>query len=76
VVFDWEPTITAGAELLAGPRGTDLRLDEPPRPTRDDKRQEYADRRAGKQAARAQLDEERAAGHWAWPGAAEDEDQS
>ncbi len=27
VVFDWEPTVTAGAELLPGPRGTDARLD-------------------------------------------------
>lgn len=26
VVFDWEPTIEAGAELLAGPRGDDLRI--------------------------------------------------
>jgi GTP-binding protein len=27
VVFDWEPTISAGAEVLHGRRGTDLRLD-------------------------------------------------
>ncbi len=27
VVFDWEPTLKAGAEHLLGPRGTDLRLD-------------------------------------------------
>ncbi len=27
VVFDWEPTVEAGAELLLGPRGTDRRLD-------------------------------------------------
>jgi len=27
VVFDWEPTIQAGAELLHGPRGSDPRLD-------------------------------------------------
>jgi GTP-binding protein len=27
VVFDWEPTVSAGAELLPGPRGTDARLD-------------------------------------------------
>jgi GTP-binding protein len=26
VIFDWEPTIEAGAELLAGPRGDDLRI--------------------------------------------------
>jgi GTP-binding protein len=27
VVFDWEPSVQAGAELLHGRRGTDLRLD-------------------------------------------------
>jgi GTP-binding protein len=27
VVFNWEPTVEAGAELLHGPRGTDARLD-------------------------------------------------
>jgi GTP-binding protein len=27
VVFEWEPSITAGAELLHGPRGSDARLD-------------------------------------------------
>lgn len=27
VVFDWEPTVQAGAELLYGPRGTDPRLE-------------------------------------------------
>jgi GTP-binding protein len=65
VVFDWEPTLTAGAELLAGPRGSDLRLDEAARPTRDTKRQEYADRQAGRREARRELEAERAAGHWA-----------
>ena len=29
VIFDWEPSIEAGAELLAGPRGEDLRLESP-----------------------------------------------
>ena len=28
VVFDWEPTMMAGAELLAAPRGTDVRFAE------------------------------------------------
>jgi GTP-binding protein len=28
VVFDWEPTIEAGAEILIGARGSDLRLDQ------------------------------------------------
>jgi GTP-binding protein len=26
VVFEWEPSVTAGAEMLHGPRGTDTRL--------------------------------------------------
>ncbi|CAB4535189.1 unannotated protein [freshwater metagenome] len=29
VIFDWEPSIEAGAELLAGPRGGDLRIESP-----------------------------------------------
>jgi GTPase len=65
VVFDWEPTMSAGAELLAGPRGSDLRLEEAHRPTREEKRADYAERRAAKTAARDQLAEERKAGHWA-----------
>ncbi len=32
VVFDWEPTLRAGAELLHGRRGTDLRLEGRHRP--------------------------------------------
>ncbi len=27
VVFEWEPTLRAGAELLHGPRGSDVRLE-------------------------------------------------
>ena len=42
VVFDWEPTMAAGAELLAGPRGTDVRLLDDSRPTREAKRERYA----------------------------------
>jgi GTP-binding protein len=29
VIFDWEPSIEAGAELLASPRGEDLRISSP-----------------------------------------------
>jgi GTP-binding protein len=29
VIFDWEPSIEAGAELLGGPRGQDLRFSTP-----------------------------------------------
>jgi GTP-binding protein len=65
VVFDWEPTMAAGAELLTGPRGSDVRLDNLHRPTREEKRSDYADRRAAKTAARDQLQAERKAGHWA-----------
>jgi len=64
VVFDWEPTMAAGAELLSGPRGSDVRLDNMHRPTREEKRTDYADRRAAKTAARDQLQAERKAGHW------------
>lgn len=65
VVFDWEPTLSAGAEFLAGPRGSDVRLSERHRPSRREKRDVYADRRAAKQAARDELEAERRAGHWA-----------
>ncbi len=41
VVFDWEPALTSGAELLAGPRGSDPRLSQSLRPTRDDKRERH-----------------------------------
>ena len=34
VVFDWEPTLQAGAEHLLGARGRDIRIDE--RPARDE----------------------------------------
>jgi GTP-binding protein len=71
VVFDWEPTLATGAELL-GARGTDLRLEEASRPTREEKRADYADRRAAKSAARSELAAERRAGHWA---TAKDEDE-
>ncbi|GAA3686387.1 GTPase ObgE [Arthrobacter ginkgonis] len=64
VVFDWEPTMAAGAELLAGPRGTDLRMEDISRPTREQKRQQQQDRRDAKSAARAELEAERKAGIW------------
>jgi GTP-binding protein len=68
VVFDWEPTMAAGAELLTGPRGSDVRLDNLHRPTREEKRSDYAERRAAKTAARDELQAERKAGHWATAG--------
>ena len=64
VVFDWEPTMLTGSELLGGPRGTDLRLENHSRPTRLDKRKEYKDRMDAKAEARAELWTERKAGVW------------
>ena len=70
VVFDWEPTLAAGAELLgpmSGPRGTDVRFDDRHRPSRAEKRDEYDARKAAKSAARAELAEDRRAGIWTDP---------
>ena len=67
VVFDWEPTLVGGAELLAGPRGSDLRLDEPSRPSRGERREKHAERRAAMDDARAELAAERRAGRWTAP---------
>ena len=70
VVFDWQPTLSAGAELLgpmSGPRGSDVRFDERTRPSRAQKREEYDARRAAKAAARAELADDRKAGIWTDP---------
>jgi len=64
VVFDWEPTLMAPAGTMAGPRGSDLRLDDAGRPSRDARREAYEARRVSKRAARAELEAERRAGHW------------
>ncbi len=71
VVFDWEPTMSAGAELLSGPRGTDVRLENEGRKTRGQRRDDFHDRKDGQTAARDELAQERRAGHWA---NADDED--
>ncbi|REE02876.1 GTPase ObgE [Citricoccus nitrophenolicus] len=65
VVFDWEPTMAAGAELLGGPRGADLRMEERDRPTREDKRRDYEERKAARAATQAELESERRTGVWA-----------
>ncbi len=69
VVFDWEPTLLTGSELLGGPRGSDLRLEDSSRPTRGQKRREHAERMDAKAAARAELWTEREQGHWSDPDA-------
>src|SRR5690606_13863599 len=55
VVFDWEPTLITGSELLGGPRGSDPRLEDAPRPTRGEKRKDYHERMDAKAEARAEL---------------------
>jgi GTPase len=67
VVFDWEPTLQTGAELL-GARGTDARLEDRLRPTRGEKRSEHKDRMDAKTAAREELWTERQSGVWTDPG--------
>ncbi len=64
VVFDWEPTLTSTAELITAPRGSDLRLDEQRRATRNERRSDYHERMDAKAEARAELERERAAGMW------------
>ncbi len=64
VVFDWEPTITSAAELIAGPRGTDARFDMNERRTTGQRREEYKARMDAKAAAREELRREGEAGIW------------
>ena len=66
VVFDWQPSIVAGAGVL-GSRGSDLTLDDwegGARPSRDERRRAHKDRMDAKAAAREELQTERDAGHW------------
>ncbi len=74
VVFDWEPTMSSGAELLSGPRGTDVRLEDYGRKTRGEKREEFHARKDAQTSARDELAAERTAGHWADAADAADED--
>jgi GTPase len=67
VVFDWEPTMSSGAELLSGPRGTDVRLEDYGRKTRGEKREEFHARKDAQTAARDELAAERRSGRWAGP---------
>ncbi|WP_349828900.1 GTPase ObgE [Brevibacterium litoralis] len=60
VLFDWDPTMVGGAELL-GSRGTDLRLEDTGRATRKERKAAFHDRMDAKAAARAELEAERLA---------------
>jgi GTP-binding protein len=64
VVFDWEPTLSSAAELVAAPRGTDPRLDDNERATNRSRRKNYFERMDAKAEARAELQSEREAGVW------------
>ena len=69
VVFDWEPSMIAGAELL-GARGGDLRIEEfegSSRESREARRRGHRERMDAKAAAREELRTEREAGHWVSP---------
>ena len=63
VVFDWEPTLQAGAELL-GARGTDNRLYESQRRTNQQRRIDYHAWMDAKARAREELAQEREQGLW------------
>ena len=67
VVFDWEPTLVTGPGVLAGPRGSDPRLAESARASRQERREQYEGRRQGRRDARAELAEERRSGVWTDP---------
>lgn len=64
VIFDWEPTLTSAAELVTGPRGTDLRVEDNQRRTNKERRGTYTERMDAKTEARAELEREREAGLW------------
>ena len=74
VVFDWDPTVSAGAEGLDGMpligRGQDIRLQDDGysrRRTNAERREDYHQMMDARQAVRDQFDRERKAGHWADP---------
>jgi GTP-binding protein len=64
-VFDWEPTLSSAAELMAAPRGTDPRLEQNTRATRAQRKLSYHERMDAKARAREELTEEKVAGMWA-----------
>jgi GTPase len=67
VVFDWDPTLYAGARAAVGPRGGDPRLHGSARPTRAHRREDHEARREARRSAREELEEERRAGQWVDP---------
>lgn len=66
VVFDWDPMISTGAELLS-PRGSDARLEDVGRATRKERKAAFHERMDAKERAREELREDRARGLWTDP---------
>ncbi|WP_460998544.1 GTPase ObgE [Trueperella pyogenes] len=66
VIFDWEPTISTGAELLS-PRGTDARLERNSRATRRERKAAFHERMDAKEEARKELWMDREGGLWTDP---------
>ncbi|MDO5722672.1 MAG: GTPase ObgE [Actinomycetaceae bacterium] len=66
VIFDWEPTLSTGAELL-GARGTDERIDPATRATRRERKARYHEMMDAKAQAREELWMDRERGYWADP---------
>lgn len=64
VIFDWEPTVTSAAEVQAGVRGSDDRIDPVVRRTNKERRADYYEMMDAKAEARAQLERERESGMW------------
>lgn len=71
VVFDWEPTMVGGAEML-GRRGTDDRFEDHSRPTREVKKEQQRARTAERMGRIAAMEAERRAGHWSDPASDEE----
>ena len=71
VIFDWEPSLTTGPELL-GSRGTDNRVDALKRRTNRERREEYRAAMDAKAAARDELWTERESGVWTDPSTEDD----
>lgn len=67
VVFDWEPMMMTGAERLPSPRGTDPRLDDTHRATREERRRAYDERRRARAQAQEELKSEHEQGLWREP---------
>ena len=74
VVFDWEPTMVGGAEHL-GSRGSDGRLEESHRPTREEKREDQRERTQARMDRIAAMESERRSGHWSDPAVDDGQDR-